>query len=247
LVKPKQSTGRPAGVSLRAVLFVAAIRATISGQEFFQVLGDEMTGDDFERAASFAQRYRSMSDGELLKLALEPWALSDPAWEALEDECARRDLDLPEPEAPPQISALEKRNLVMLRRFRDIPEALLAKGKLEAMGLDCVLADDNMVRMDWFLSNLLGGVKLLVEAEDFTRASDLLNEPAPEELFVEGVGRYVQQRCPKCDSMDVAFAELNKGVSYTSAWLGLPIPLARDDWQCHTCGHHWEDILEEGP
>jgi Putative prokaryotic signal transducing protein len=216
-------------------------------RKFFEVIGDEMAGDDFESAASFAQRYRSMSDGELLKLAREPWALSDPAWEALEDECAHRELDLPEPEAPPQISALEKRNLVMLRRFRDIPEALLAKGKLEAMGLHCVLADDNMVRMDWFLSNLLGGVKLLVEAEDFTRASDLLNEPAPEELFVEGVGRYVQPRCPQCDSMDVAFAELNKGVSYTSAWLGLPIPLARDDWQCHTCGHHWEDLLEEGP
>jgi len=50
------------------------------GRKFFEVIGDEMAGDDFETAASFAQRYRSMSDGELLKLAREPWALSDPAW-----------------------------------------------------------------------------------------------------------------------------------------------------------------------
>lgn len=201
-----------------------------------------MIRDDFENnQASFAERYRSMSDGELLKLARQPWALSDPAWDALEDELEHRRLDIPRPEPVPQISSLEKRNLVMLRRFRDIPEALLAKGKLEAMGVECVLGDENMVRMDWFLSNLLGGVKLLVEAEDFTQASKLLNEPMPESLNIEGVGSYIQPRCPKCGSLDVVFGALDKKVSYTTAWLGVPIPLSNDDWQCHACGHHWED------
>jgi putative signal transducing protein len=204
-----------------------------------------MTGDDFRIEQEFTARYRGMTDGELLDLAREPWALGDAAWEALEDELERRDLEVPEPEEAPRISSLEKRDLIMLRRFRDIPEALLAKGKLEAMGLDCVLADDNMVRMDWFLSNLLGGVKLLVDAEDFTQASKLLNEPVPESLQVDGVGSYIQPRCPQCGSLDVAFAELNKKVSYTSAWLGLPIPLSRDDWQCHACGHQWEDSSDD--
>jgi Putative prokaryotic signal transducing protein len=201
-----------------------------------------MIRDDFENdQASFARRYRAMTDGELLQLAREPWALSDSAWDALEDELEQRRIEIPEPEPMPQISSLEKRNLVMLRRFRDIPEALLAKGKLEAMGFECVLGDENMVRMDWFLSNLLGGVKLLVEAEDFTQASKLLNEPMPERLNVEGVGSYVQPRCPKCGSLDVAFRGLDKTVSYTTAWLGVPIPLSNEDWQCHACRHHWED------
>jgi hypothetical protein len=44
----------------------------------------------------------------------------------------------------------------------------------------CFLADENMVRMDWFISNLLGGVKLLVDPEDFAEASRVLNEPAPQ-------------------------------------------------------------------
>jgi hypothetical protein len=192
----------------------------------------------------FAARYAAMDDGELLKLALEPWALSDAAWDALEDELERRNLDVPEPETPPQISALEKRNLVMLRRFRDIPEALLAKGRLESFGIDAVLADENMVRMDWFLSNLLGGVKLLVDAEDFTEASRLLNEPVPEQLNVEGVGEYLQPRCPQCDSLDVAFDELNKKVSYTTAWLGLPLPVSDSGWQCHACGHRWDEPVD---
>ena len=71
----------------------------------------------------------------------------------------------------------EMRDLVVLRAFRDVPEALLAKGRLEASGIECFLADENMVRMDWFISNLLGGVKLLVEPADFSKASRILNEP----------------------------------------------------------------------
>ena len=142
---------------------------------------EDFAGDQ----ATFAARYAAMSDGELLKLAARSWELSDVAWEALEDELDRRRLELPVPEPVPQIQSPEKRNLVLLRRFRDLPEALLAKGKLESAGVPCFLADDNMVRMDWFISNLLGGVKILVDAEDFTEASRLLNEPAPDESGTE--------------------------------------------------------------
>lgn len=118
-----------------------------------------------------------MSDGELVKLALESSALSESAWDALEDELDRRHLEVPEPESAPQVSLPDMRDLVVLRAFRDVPEALLAKGRLEASGIECFLADENMVRMDWFISNLLGGVKLLVEPADFSKASRILNEP----------------------------------------------------------------------
>jgi hypothetical protein len=130
---------------------------------------------------SFAAHYSGMSDGELLKLASEPWALSETAWEALEDELEQRNLEVPEPLDSPAARIPEKRDLVLLRRFRDIPEALLAKGRLEASGIECFLADENMVRMDWFISNFLGGVKLLVAPEDFSKASRLLNDPPAEE------------------------------------------------------------------
>ncbi len=54
------------------------------------------------------------------------------------------------------------------------------------MGMPSFLADDNMVRMDWFISNLLGGVKILVDLENFSEASKLLNEPVTEEWDFEG-------------------------------------------------------------
>lgn len=133
-----------------------------------------------ETEEHFRRQYLALSDGELLALAEQPWAMSDAAWDALEDEFDRRGLDLPQPSAAPSIQVPEKRDLVLLRRFRDIPEALLAKGKLESCGVECFLADDNMVRLDWFISNLLGGVKLLVDADQFVEASRLLNESADD-------------------------------------------------------------------
>ena len=50
--------------------------------------------------------------------------------------------------------------LVTLWRYRDLPEALVAKSKLDSADLWCFLADVNMVYLDWFMSNAIGGVRL---------------------------------------------------------------------------------------
>jgi hypothetical protein len=163
---------------LRAVLFLGLDGS--AARPFPRIIGS-MSVDEGDQS-DFPARYASMSDGELLKLAARSWELSEAAWEALEDELDRRRLDLPAPDPVPQVESPEKRNLVILRKFRDLPEALLAKGMLDSSGVPCFLADDNMIRLDWFISNLLGGVKILVDAEDFAEASRLLNEPAPQDF-----------------------------------------------------------------
>ena len=83
---------------------------------------------------------------------------------------------------------LDFRTLVTIRQFRDLPEALLAKGCLESAGIECFLRDDNLVRLDWFISNFVGGIKLCVRPEDAQTARDLLDEPILEGLYVQGVG-----------------------------------------------------------
>jgi len=64
---------------------------------------------------------------------------------------------------------------VTVRRFRDLHEALLAKGSLDSAGIESFLADDNMVHMDWLMSNLLGGVKLRVESANLEAANEILD------------------------------------------------------------------------
>jgi putative signal transducing protein len=190
-------------------------------------------------------RYSRMSNGEVENIAADFSSLTDVARAALEAEMQRRSsLQFSATKAEPVVGdpEVEFQRLVPVRKFRDLPEALLAKGSLDSAGIECHLADDNMVRMDWFISNLLGGIKLLVKPEDEEAATEILDQPIPEDFEVEGIGSYHSPECPQCGSLDVSFQELNKPVAYTTAWISIPIPVHRKAWKCHGCGSEWEDI-----
>ena len=131
--------------------------------------------------------------------------------------------------------------LVTLWRYRDLPEALVAKSKLDSAAVRCFLADENLVRLYWFISNFIGGIKLNVRPADEATARKLLDEPILEGLYVQGVGLYEQPRCPKCGSLDVNYRELDRPIAYISAFLRVPIPVQRPAWRCHSCGIEWED------
>ena len=188
--------------------------------------------------------YAGMSDGELEAIARDAHELTEPAARALSEERGRRSLRQDhEPDAVAQES-VDWEDLIVVRQFRDLPEALLAKGSLESAGIEAVLADDNMVRMDWFISNLVGGIKLCVRPADADAAMEILNQPVPAGFEVDGVGEYQQPSCPSCGSLDISFEALNKPVAYTSAWALAPIPLRRKRWICHACGKAWQDSEE---
>ncbi|MGB8590836.1 MAG: DUF2007 domain-containing protein [Candidatus Acidiferrales bacterium] len=128
-----------------------------------------------------------------------------------------------------------------LCEFRDLPEALVAKGILDSAGIECLLGDENTVRMDWFWSNAIGGVKLWLRRQDVAAAVALLDEKIPDGFDVDGVGEYEQPKCERCGSLDVSFEELNRPVAYSSLFVGLPFPLKHRGWRCHSCGHKWPE------
>jgi len=202
---------------------------------------DGSSSNDHHERRRLAANYASMTDGELQRLAGSAESLTDLAWDALEDEMDRRHLEVAEDPTPEPRQQLEMRELVTIRQFRDLPEALLAKGSLESAGIECFLADENLVRLDWFISNFIGGIKLNVRAADAANAQKLLDEPILEGLYVQGVGLYEQPRCPKCQSLDVNFQELDRPIAYMSAFLRVPMPLQRPGWRCHACDAEWED------
>jgi hypothetical protein len=168
------------------------------------------------------------------------------AQEALYAEAAKRGLKI-EISPPRGEDVYEFNETVTLCQYRDLPEALLAKGSLESAGIQAYLIDDNMIRMDWFYSNLLGGIKLRVHPEDAKAAGEILNQPIPESLDVEGVGNFEQPKCPRCRSLDVSNEELNKPVSYFTAYAGVPVPVYKRGWTCHACGNRWEEQSDTLP
>jgi hypothetical protein len=207
---------------------------------------DESYLNEERERRRLAENYAGMADGELQRLAQSAESLTEVAWDALEDEMDRRHLkcsesDWSEDDAPERRQALEMQELAIIRQFRDLPEALLAKGCLESAGIECSLADENLVRLDWFISNFIGGIKLKVHPADVENACKILDEPILEGLYVQGVGLYEQPRCPQCQSLDVNFQELDRTIAYVSAFLRVPMPVQRPAWHCHACHAEWED------
>ena len=182
-------------------------------------------------------RYAAMEDGELEKIASDAGGLTEVASEELKSEMERRGINWPEqfiPGPPP----------VMVGRYRDLPDAQVAKSLLDSAGIDSFLADENLVRIDWFWSNMLGGAKLFVREKDADAAKKLLEQGPPEVFDVAGVGEYQQPRCPKCNSLDVSLDALDRRIAHPGLLVGLPIRVTHKGWKCNACGNEWDPPSE---
>lgn len=199
-----------------------------------------MPNDPQQERARLVETYRVFSDGELERIAGQAFELTDTAREVLKNELVRRGLN-PEIAESPKGDEVASRSWVAVRTFRDLPEALLAKGSLESADIECTLADDNMVRLDWFYSNAIGGIKLMVDRENMDVAEQVLSQPIPENFEAEGIGPYEQPKCPECGSLDITFQEINKPVAFVTAYFGVPVPLKRKAWKCQSCDAEWEE------
>jgi hypothetical protein len=199
-----------------------------------------------EKRNQVARLYASMSEAELRKLADEAWSLTSIGKDVLQAELARRGLELQLTAAPPAPAQVESNPLITLCRYRDLPEALLAKGFLESAGIESFLLDETTIRMDWLWSNLLGGVKLSVKPEDVDAAAQILNAEIPERFRVEEATDFEQPKCPQCQSLDIFFEDLDKRAAYAGMlFVGFPIPLHRRRWKCQSCGHVWQPTKDE--
>jgi hypothetical protein len=204
----------------------------------------ESAGDERRRLSKL---YGELSDVELQEMAQEAPRLTEAARLALADVIASRGLNIRLADSIP-FDQVEWQELVTIRHFRDLPEALLAKGALEAAGIESSLADENMVRMQWFISSGIGGIRLQVKKEDVDEALSLLGEPIPETFEVEGVGSFEQPKCPRCGSLDITHqAGLDKRFALPALWGlgGIPIPVRRNDWKCQSCGAEWQEIPDK--
>ncbi len=144
-----------------------------------------------------------------------------------------------------------------LRRYRDLPEAIVAQSVLDAAGIPNFLADDVMIRMNWFISNALGGVKLWVRPDDLPQGDDLLNQTVQDIFDVDELGEYKQPHCPHCQSLALSEAGFRKldargdrvlasivlvflqGLGYVL----LQALLKGDHWECGNCGRRWRDTV----
>ncbi len=139
------------------------------------------------------------------------------------------------------------RDLVTLRQFTDPVEAMVARGALESAGIEAFLRDENIVRMDWFYANMVGGLRLQVAKEDVEAAETVLSQPIPESFSTDDGSLYEQPKCPRCQSLDIRFEHVDSRASLLAlGTFGIPLPgRTVDAWKCHACGLLWQDDAGE--
>lgn len=129
--------------------------------------------DPFAESARLAKYYAQLSEAELTQLGSEYNTLTEIAQTAIRTEFERRGLPAPKVAA---VTRHEYQELVTIRRYRDLPEATVAKAALDSAGIYAFLSDENTVRTDWFWSNAIGGIQLRVTVEDKDAAERVLSE-----------------------------------------------------------------------
>lgn len=92
-----------------------------------------------------AELYTGMDEVELRELAQDAGSLTDAARETLKAGLSKRKLDVALEYPAEKADEPPHPELVTLRQFRDIPAALLAKSVLDSEGIECFLADENII------------------------------------------------------------------------------------------------------
>jgi hypothetical protein len=135
---------------------------------------------------------------------------------------------------------------VTVRRYRDLSEAIVAKSLLESAGIPAWIRDENVARLEWQYSNLLGGIRLQVKAEDESAADEALAQPVPEAIPFGEQEKFDQPKCPACGSIDISYQGASRRAALLSvSLLSLPMPRGATSWTCHACGARWHDTADD--
>ncbi len=122
-------------------------------------------------------------------------------------------------------------------------QAHLARTKLESEGIPCIVGDEHLVRVDWLLSNAVGGVKLKVPSWEEARAREALR-PRPHLVVVAEDGEPAdgEMICPRCRSYDVYHEIYSQRMAGIFILLfGFLIPWRNRRWTCKQCDYEWKE------
>jgi hypothetical protein len=152
--------------------------------------------------------------------------------------------------------------LIVINRYYSVPDAELARGRLESEGIPAFVFDENMVSAQWLYSQAIGGMRLMVRAQDAAKAAEILSlEPIKEEELAKEAGATEDVTCPKCGSGNVKRGFFTV---YGTSCLGiigivlcyiLPVFLISNvilvavpwGYRCRACGYKWRKQKAEKP
>jgi hypothetical protein len=128
--------------------------------------------------------------------------------------------------------------MVVVQRFRDLPGAEVASATLDAAAVPHFLADTATIGLVWTYSTALGWIRLFVGENDRETAQLLLTPDEAIEWPEMDPDAAPDERCPACDSMDLAVESgARKTIALALLLLSVPIWFWRSRLVCRTCGY----------
>jgi hypothetical protein len=195
-----------------------------------------------------SERYRGMSDGELLILARQNFELTEIAQQSLASEISRRGLKRqseelfakPEPFPPFDSSGDEDRELVEICTVWSLSDAVQLQTLLDRAGIPFFMGAEKASGVKAVTSNFVNGVSVQVMRIGLPWTRQPLsnympvNEPGPKQ---EAELNELSVRCPRCQSTEVIFEGLVVQPAPTKDNSSRP----QYEWTCDLCGHQWKD------
>ncbi len=131
-------------------------------------------------------------------------------------------------------------DLITIRTFQNYFSAQILLTKLRSAGIECYLKDEFMVTVAPFLSNGVGGIKLVVKRKDEQEVSVLLNQ-FDEEYRKSAV-------CPKCGNNTIELVPKKTTANTLTAilsWIFSNYALSAENvYQCSTCKYESRTLPE---
>ena len=123
---------------------------------------------------------------------------------------------------------------VVVAAYTYITEAETGRVLLEENGIPSEIKDEYVVSSHAFLSNAVGGIKVLVSKENEDMARKILKEEDTK------CSNEYKHRCFNCESTDVTETKLNARIILLGILtLGLYFPFLFKPFRCNQCGNKW--------
>jgi hypothetical protein len=125
----------------------------------------------------------------------------------------------------------------------DPVQAHIIRGRLQAEGLHPSVAFEHHIRMNWFISNALGGVRVQVPPSENEEAVEIIKKISQEyylNLLEEDEKTRDDLCCPSCASRNVKRSRVSESLALVIfLFLKLPFPYQTGAYYCQSCKHRW--------
>jgi len=134
------------------------------------------------------------------------------------------------------LSEITSRDWVVVDNFIDVIHADIVRGRLEAEGIPAILGNRHLVTAEWWYSQAMGGVQVMVPSEFIDEAREIIAE------IDSGKCDYDDEELKQEDSCGVCGKTLVRKTG--SSWkfalvvgnlIGLPSPFKQNTFYCPHC------------